>query len=339
VEANEKGFKIGEEGRGATDPRDRIIALLGISHVKSIIRADYTKEVEQVYIEFAQMAFQSGGLAFMTFLRPSKNKLKLQSWCLDLLALNVGLQIQRRVRTMRPWSFKPTVKFAPEFVSTSIDCSVMIAAGRTLGRIAYTTPSAYILHEGVVSGFSGSGCEIHPNRVYSRDYENLCCSWIFELYDRIASVAGDEFDAINATCAVLSCRVGSEKKSRPSPSASVTSCNDFFNWCIFDTDTSSEKNGSEFYYARRYQTAFFAENQRIVVTDSCHAGYAVEDVHQDDLAVIVYGCPHPLIFREAKDVKDKDRRVFRVVGAAHFGTLKESDFTQISEGIEHFYLI
>jgi len=215
----------------------------------------------------------------------------------------------------------------------------MIAAGRTLGRIAYTTPSAFILHEGVVSGFSGSGCEIHTNRVYSRDYKNLCCSWIFELYDRTASVAGNEFDAINATCAVLSCRVGSEKKSRASPSASVTSCNDFFNWCIFDTDTAREKNGSEFYSARRYQTAFFAENQRIVVTDSCHAGYAVEEVQQDDLAVIVCGCPHPLIFREAKDVKDKDIRFFRVVGAAHFGTLKESAFTQINEDIEHFYLI
>jgi hypothetical protein len=65
----------------------------------------------------------------------------------------------------------------------------------------------------------------------------------------------------------------------------------------------------------------------------------VKDVQQDDLAVILYGCPHPLIFREAKDVKDKDRRFFRVVGAAHFGTLKESAFARINEDVERFYLI
>lgn len=339
VKANEKGFKIGEEGRGATDPRDRIYALLGISHVNSAIRADYKKKVEQVYIEFAQMALRSGGLALMTFLRPSKNELKLPSWCLDLSALHVGLQIQRRLRTIRPWSSTPKVEFAPNFLPTSIDCPVMIATGRILGRIAYTSPSAYILHEGVVSGFSGSGCAIHPNRVYSTDYENLCCLWIFELYNRIASVAGNESDAIDATCAVLSCRIGSEKKSAAPTTASVTSCNDFFNWCIFDYDTAREKNGSEFYSARRYSIAFMAENQRIVVTNSCHAGYAVKDVQQDDLAVILYGCPHPLIFREAKDVKDKDRRFFRVVGPAHFGTLKESAFTQISDDVEQVYII
>jgi hypothetical protein len=67
----------------ATDPRDRLYALLGFTPSIPII-PDYTKPAEEVYEELVRISIQTTGTLMMTFLCRKPKHLQLPSWVPDL---------------------------------------------------------------------------------------------------------------------------------------------------------------------------------------------------------------------------------------------------------------
>ncbi|EPE24757.1 hypothetical protein GLAREA_08610 [Glarea lozoyensis ATCC 20868] len=84
--------------RRCCDPRDRVYAILGViqvtTHQRFSIIPDYTKSVEEVYLEFARdFVLNGNGLTLLRFVSSSKATGKLPTWVPDLSDINACGQI------------------------------------------------------------------------------------------------------------------------------------------------------------------------------------------------------------------------------------------------------
>jgi Heterokaryon incompatibility protein (HET) len=117
----------------ATDPRDKVFALLGIaSDTKTLgLRPDYRKSCEEVYTDLARALIQNGYIELLSLCEFPKERPVLPSWVPDWSRESYRSPLQQRSldRSTRP----RTTILEPRFSASGINYTIGLNSGHTIG--------------------------------------------------------------------------------------------------------------------------------------------------------------------------------------------------------------
>ncbi|CAI6288404.1 unnamed protein product [Periconia digitata] len=307
---NRSGWHI----KGATDPRDRIYALLGmVADDQSSIVPDYTKTTEEVYTEFSESFLSQGHLPLLWILHPTQNKFSLPSWCVDWSAIAPKTHFSALITQEH---MGKRCDITPSFTTHPLGRAMTIQA-HALGRIArmYPATSSYRAHPNC-QGRPSEDNQKNPDDHFSN------CTGLFDLYEAIKSRATSEENALYELL-----RFASEPRADRTPTPGIephtatTYCFGLLrslsmraDLSLFDSSLVKSLSGIADSFER------IPERNCTALTAEGHVGCAMEEARCGDMLVAVGEYKAPLIVREVEG----DEGYWRIIGCGWFPSSRDS---------------
>jgi hypothetical protein len=118
----------------ATDPRDKVFALLGIARDAEALdlRPDYRKSCEDVYTDIARTLIQNGYIELLSLCEVPKQITGLPSWVHDWSLESFRSPLQQRALDRSAQPIKTILE--PRFSASGIDQKIDMRGGHTIGR-------------------------------------------------------------------------------------------------------------------------------------------------------------------------------------------------------------
>ena len=275
-------------GRGATDPKDKVFALLGITNVKDspFLVIDYSLSVEQVYVNvFEHIAATTGDLNILCSVGSSTSRPKLPSWATDWAPPD----------GIRYWTPRDTyhagrstnVAFS---VNKTSEEYVLSAKGSCIGAIlsvASFATSFDSIHLALAQWISFLILNQMSNEVAQADFGRTL------LLDQNAQLARIH-EVLGLVSKLLAVKVPSYAVSR---------------WLAFyETGLDNQAPGVGFSIETLYKRLLPVLNllfaKRIFLLQSLGRkimGLGFQEVAAGDKICVLYGCSMPVILRQHKD--------------------------------------
>jgi hypothetical protein len=309
----------------ATDPRDRVYALLGITQDSRElgIRPDYTMSYSDMCREVAMTLLRRGQFSILSLCRLSKTLPDHPSWAPNWSQLASIIPLQRPRTTIDELSLGPGFSASgnsPPSISFSVDPdlgSLLLLTGTCIGHIGSVGP-AWQSSEGSLSVRAISQCMAVLNW-FLRSIESQAPS------ETPYPSKADRTNAIWRT-SIADTDLIKGVYERVAEDRYLSSYESLRSGSVRDERTAIQA-GAAVYLGRIRNRNF---GRRPFISSRGHIGLGVEDVEDGDLVVVVCGVNVPLLLRSGEKGK------YRLVGDAYVHGVMDGESMDLSVEVVEF---
>lgn len=302
----------------ATDPRDKVFALLGIAGDTEALglRPDYRKSCEEVYSDLARTLIQNGFIELLSLCEFPKQIAGLPSWVHDWSARSYRSPLQQRSldRTARP----VTTILEPGFSASGTNQTIDLKGGHTIGCKMPLLLRATFLGE---------------VRQLGMDWEREAVGrWLLDL-QRLSSLIPDSKLSGGQSHAVWRTAVADQeirqgiRKPRLSEQKIriVHESLKSVDMSLIDVQTLIGAGLSD--YCEQLQVV--AQGRRPLLASSCYLGIGPRETEQGDLVFILHGADTPYILR-----RHSQDKTLRLIGEAYVHGVMDGEAMEGNPAIE-----
>jgi hypothetical protein len=321
----------------ATDPRDRVFALLGIAEDDMGLQPNYDLTCAEVYIEVTSAMLQSGDIELLSYCRPHLNNLRVPSWVVDWTS-EIGHYLnpsERRSSGLRPNPYYETEEFGDVQVSIQTESEpVLSLRGTLVDRIQLTTQgwqeNRTFCYQDLNSLAASLESWAPAGPSLSRDVAEIilrhvvCRRWLLMLQALMSSskIEGS-INMDDLTWEILSCgdkhddgiKNGNRPENFVEAMKLLAASEDSMNY-LHDM----QNRGHFFYIAGIIESK--AQNCRACYSENGYFGYVPEPAQTADFIVVFVGATVPFVVRPTEHVR------YKLLGPACIQGVMESDYTK-----------
>jgi hypothetical protein len=291
----------------ATDPRDRIWALLGLSydHLELGIVPDYSQSTEKVYINTTRALLAGNQGDMITLAQPDNANLSLPSWVVDWTS-ELGANINS---TSGPVDYKTCgntqVSLRPALMN-----EYLFIEGVRLGKISSVSRRDDYTSDVDGVGLTRETWPLHAFRLWMTEMVKVI---------KISLPVLNPMQLKEVLFRILTCNP--QAITHPDPQAEYENCT-WENFRALDSTTWMQEPSSidRSKMGPFLSLGFSSITQRMIGTQNGLVGYGHYTVKTGDLLIILFGVNVPMIIRETGNGR------FRIVGTAYIDGIMMGEY-------------